>query len=421
MRVLRINDWTGPPGGTEAYLTSLCRALEAQHHPQKLVSITDAAQVSDYRPQPWEEILPLAPMGARRLTQDLGRAPKVFDRLSTVVEEFRPDLVHLHHFDSLFTPMAKFLQGLKVPLVMTAHDAKLVCPIATLVLPDGKLCEGGILPRCQLTGCEVGWGLPYKLEQDRVFRKKVAPLIRLFIAPSRAAAGFLERHHFRPTRVIHPFIDVPPEVVNAPPPWSSGPPTVGFLGRLETYKGGATLLAAVAQARRDLPDLHLVLAGRGPALDAWRSEARSLGLQEGRDVEFPGWVEGPAKEAFFARLHLLAVPSEGYENFGLIGLEAMVRARPCLGSDLGGIPDWLEDGKVGKLVRPADVGAWRGALIDAFRDPDRLRQWGATARALYEARFEPFHHLEALLPAYHDVLEGTAGPTSSAPSARAGA
>lgn len=411
MRVLRINDWTGPPGGTEAYLTAVGRALEGLGHPQKLVSITDAAEVAKYEPQLWEEVLPLGPMGARRLTQDLGRAPKVFDRLDKIVQEFRPDLIHLHHFDSLFTPMASFLRRQRVPLVMTAHDAKLVCPIATLVLPDGKLCEGGILPRCQLTGCAVGWGLPYKLEQDRVFRKKVAPRIQLFLAPSTAAAAFLDRHGFRPTRVLPPFIEVPVSVENAPLPPASGPPTVGLLGRIETYKGGAALLSAVAEARRTLPDLHLVVAGRGPALEDWKAKARGLGLVEGQDVEFPGWVEGGAKEQFFQRLHLLAVPSEGYENFGLVGLEALARGRACLGSRLGGIPDWLEDGKVGRLLPAGDVPTWARALVDAFADRHRLHAWGVAARERY-ALFEPARHIQGLLKAYADVLAGRVVPAA---------
>lgn len=418
MRVLRINDWTGPPGGTEAYLTAVAGALEARGHPQKTVSLTDAVSVCGYQPQRWEEVLPIAPMGAKRLSQDLGSSPKTFRRLNEIVREFRPDLVHLHHFDSLFSPMARFLQRLDVPLVMTAHDAKLVCPIATLVLPDGKLCEGRILPRCQLTGCAVGWGLPYKLEMDRVFRKKVAPRIRLFIAPSRAAAGFLERHEFRPTSVLPPFIEVPKEVARAPTPWpSGGPPTVGFLGRLETYKGGSTLLTAVAKARAKRPDLHLVIAGRGPALEGWKEEAKKLGLKEGTDVEFPGWIEGQAKEAFFARLHLLAVPSEGYENFGLIGLEAMVRGRPCLGSRLGGIPDWLEEGTVGRLLPPRDVDAWSEGILEAFSDPSRLRTWGEGARRSYEQRFQPNRHVDGLLSLYQKVLEGgPKAPRSSAPA-----
>jgi glycosyltransferase involved in cell wall biosynthesis len=232
MRVLRINDWTGPPGGTEIYISAVSGALQALGHPQKVVSITDASDVANYKPDPWEEVLSLRQMGIRRLIEDMTDAPAVTRRLGAILDEFKPDIVHLHHFDSLFTPVANFLSRCKVPVIMTVHDAKLVCPIATLVLPDGSTCEGGILPRCQFTGCEVGFGLPYKLEQDRVFRRMVAPHISMFIAPSYSAAAFLDRHGFGPLKVMPSFADIPEDVVANPPPLPTSPPTVGYLGRL---------------------------------------------------------------------------------------------------------------------------------------------------------------------------------------------
>ncbi|MDE1819675.1 MAG: glycosyltransferase family 4 protein [Euryarchaeota archaeon] len=406
MRVLRINDWTGPPGGTESYLRSVGRALEAEGHPQKTVSITDAPSVSEYRPEPWEEVLPLARMGPGRLAEDLGAEPPGLLRLRRVVEEFHPDLVHVHHFDSWFVPLARLLSKLSVPTVLTAHDAKLVCPIATLVLPDGRLCEGRILPRCQFTGCHVGLGIPYKLAQDRVFRRRVAPRVKLFIAPSRAAAQFLERHGFGPTQVLAPFIDAPSSVETAPPALPNGEPTIGFLGRLETYKGPFSLLEAFAKARARVPGLRLILAGRGSAEPALRARARALGPETAQAVEFPGWVNGEEKERFFRRIHLLAVPSDGYENFGLVGLEAFVRGRPALGSHLGGIPDWLEDGKQGRLLPPGDVAAWSEAIVESFADRKRMEEWGRRGRERYVALFRPAAHVRGLLDAYHRVLDG---------------
>jgi glycosyltransferase involved in cell wall biosynthesis len=368
------------------------------------VSITDASEVAHYKPDPWEEVIPLRPMGARRLMEDMSEAPAAAHRLGEIYDEFKPDIVHLHHFDSLFTPVANFVARCKAPVVMTVHDAKLVCPIATLVLPDGTLCEGRILPRCQFTGCEVGFGLPYKLEQDRVFRRLVAPHISMFIAPSHAAAGFLARHGFGPSKVIPSFVDIPEGVLASPPEMPSVAPTVGYLGRLEKYKGAGTLLQAVALARKAIPGLRVIIAGRGPYEEALRQQAHDLGLDKDASVEFPGWVSGKAKEEFFGKIHLLAVPSEGYENFGLIGLEAMARGRPCVGSRLGGIPDWLEDGVVGLLVPPHDENAWAASLVSAFKDMPRLNRWGQQAKQRYLERFQPSVQITSLLAFYQDVM-----------------
>lgn len=403
IRVLRLNDYTGPPGGAEAYIGAVMAALTSAGHPQRLLTVSDVARHLNYRPLPGEEVLPLDPMGPRRLYEDLVEAPSLTRRLAQILEEFRPDVIHLHHFDSLFSPLAKALETVPVPIVMTAHDAKLVCPIATLTLPDGRICEGKILPRCQFTGCHVGFGLPYKLEQSRVFGRHLRSKVRLFLAPSHAAATFLTRHGFTPAKVLPPFIDVPPSVDAAPAPLPSGPPTVGFLGRFHPYKGALTLLEAFARVHPDLPEARLVLAGRGPQEPELRARAQALGL--GGSVEFPGWVEGPAKERFFDSLHLLAVPSEGYENFGLIGLEAMVRGRGVLGSHQGGIPDWLEDRVTGRLLPPGNVDAWRHGLQEALTSNFQLTAWGQAGRRAYMARFRPEVHVRDLLETYEQVLE----------------
>ena len=402
MRILRINDYMGTPGGTESYIEAVSARLTALGHPQRLLTISDVEEHLAYRRMPGEEVFPLRALGVRRVLEDLVDLPPLRERLAQIVSEFRPDLIHLHHFDSLFTPLARFLRDVAVPIVITAHDAKLVCPIATLVLPDGRLCEGGILPRCQFTGCAVGFGLPYKLEQVRIFRDMVMPRISLYLAPSQAARAFLERHGMRPTRVLAPIVEIPAAVLEQPPrPISSGP-VVGFLGRIEAYKGVMTLVEAWPKVRAALPGARLVFAGRGPLEAALRQRAADLHLEGA--VQFRGWVDGPAKEAFFEEIQLLAVPSEGYENFGLIGLEAMARGRGVLGSRLGGIPDWLIDGEVGRLLAPGDREVWAQALVEALRSPEQVARWGAQARRRYLDHYPPQVHVVGLLDAYQSVL-----------------
>jgi len=99
------------------------------------------------------------------------------------------------------------------------------------------------------------------------------------------------------------------------------------------------------------------------------------------------------------------VPSEGHENFGLIGLEAMARGRPCIGSKLGGIPDWLEDGAFGLLLPPRDPDAWAAGIVASFEDMSKLNRWGEAARKRYRERFHPSIHVASLLALYGEVLQ----------------
>lgn len=404
MRILRINDYMGEPGGAEAYIAQISRLLEARGHPQRIFTISNVTSLMRYAPLPQEEVFPLRPLGVGRVFEDLVDDPALTRRLHEVVDEFRPDLIHLHHFDNLFSPVGRFLAGTRLPLVMTAHDAKLFCPLSTLTLPDGASCEGGILPRCQFTGCDVGRSLPYKIYQARFFREQVHPKIRYFLAPSRSTIALLERHGFQPARRLPSFIREPETL----PPLSQaapvGPPTVGILTRLHLSKGAETVLEAFALVQKAVPSARLVIAGRGPAENALKHRAEEMHLEGA--VDFPGWIEGKEKEEFFRRIHILAVPSIAYENFPLVSLEAMARCKPVLGSLNGGIPDLVVDQETGRLLPPANVDAWAKAMREVLAQPELLRKWGLAGRARYEANFRPENHVKGLLDVYASILSG---------------
>jgi glycosyltransferase involved in cell wall biosynthesis len=408
MRILRINDYLGEPGGAEAYISQISRLLTAGGHPQKVFTISNVMSLVKYVPLPWEEVYPLKKLSPKRIFEDMTDDPALTKRLKEVVNEFKPDIIHLHHYDNLFTPVSRFLIESKLPIVMTAHDAKLFCPISTLLLPNGDKCEGGILPRCQFTGCSVGRNLPYKLYQIRSFNEEVHPHIRMFLAPSKSTTALLERHGFRPARHLPSFIREP----NPLPPLSNaeihGPPVIGILTRLHFHKGVQTVLEAFAKVQHVLPDARLVIAGRGPYENDLKKRTEELRLEGA--VEFPGWIEGDEKEEFFRRAHILAVPSLAYENFPLVSMEAMSRCKAVIGSINGGIPDLVVDGETGALLPPADVDAWSTKMLEVLGKPALLKQWGLAGRARYEAHFRPHNHVDGLMDVYSSILKGN-GPT----------
>jgi glycosyltransferase involved in cell wall biosynthesis len=405
MRILRINDYLGEPGGAEAYISQISRLLTSEGHPQKVFTISNVMSLVKYTPLPWEEVYPLGGLSARRIFEDMVDDPALTRRLREVVEEFEPDIIHLHHFDNLFAPVSHFLVESSLPVVMTAHDAKLFCPISTLTLPNGRDCEGGILPRCQFTGCSVGLNLSYKLYQIRSFNEEVHPHVKLFLAPSKSTTALLEKHGFSPAQRLPSFIREPnplPSLSQAEP---RGAPVIGVLTRLHFHKGVQTVLEAFAKVQRSLPSARLVIAGRGPYENSLKRRAEELHLEGA--VEFPGWIEGDEKEEFFRRVHVLTVPSIAYENFPLVSMEAMSRCKPVLGSRNGGIPDLVVDGETGALLPPADVDAWAAAMLDVLGKPALLKRWGLAGRARYEAHFRPHNHLNGLLGVYSSILKGS--------------
>ena len=135
------------------------------------------------------------------------------------------------------------------------------------------------------------------------------------------------------------------------------------------------LLRAVAEAREDVPDLELAVAGRGPLEPALRALVKELGLDGA--VRFLGHVV-PVQRAIEGA-SIVVVPSLG-EGFGMVALEAMERARPVIAAAIGGLGDIVRHGETGLLVPPAEVEPLRAAIVELALDPARAEAMGAAGR-----------------------------------------
>ena len=134
---------------------------------------------------------------------------------------------------------------------------------------------------------------------------------------------------------------------------------VGFLGRLEKWKGIQVLIDAVS---RSDAARSIIVAGDGAyraRLQRYRAQHRS-----NCDVEFRGAVSGSDKEQFFEDIDVLALPSlNSGESYGQCLVEAQLRGIPVLASDLPtGVREICDYGKAGILVEPGNRQAWRDAL-----------------------------------------------------------
>ena len=149
---------------------------------------------------------------------------------------------------------------------------------------------------------------------------------------------------------------------------------VSSLARVEMEKGFGELLHAAAK----LPDpdckLRVLIAGSGPAL----AELKEMGQKLlGSRAIFTGRVDDPAE--VYAASDIFALPSY-LEGFGLVYIEAAFHGVPSIGTDVGGIPEAILNGKTGILVPVKDIDATSDA-IESFRsNPELLKQMGTAAK-----------------------------------------
>jgi glycosyltransferase involved in cell wall biosynthesis len=146
-----------------------------------------------------------------------------------------------------------------------------------------------------------------------------------------------------------------------------------FVGKDWERKGGPELVGAMQQAREVHPGASLVVAGCTP--DRMPEWVEILG-----DLPFARIAE------LFAGAAILAVPTRA-EPFGLVFVEALSCGVPVVASDIGAVPEIVQDGETGLLAAPGDVPALSAALVALLGDPARAHRFGALGAERMSARY----------------------------------
>lgn len=178
-----------------------------------------------------------------------------------------------------------------------------------------------------------------------------------------------------------------------------------FLGRFEQDKGIFELLEAFALLRQQVPEARLLLGGDGDSAAVDRIAAEH-GMQGA--VQRLGWVSGEAKRAAFDQADALVLPSY-IEGLPVAMLEAMSCGMPVVVSDVGSIPEVVNDGVNGLMVPPRQVPPLAEAMLKLALQSELAQGLGAAGRAAFDAGFEAHGVSEQVARLYAEVLAAAAG------------
>ncbi|MEW6693679.1 MAG: glycosyltransferase family 4 protein [Pseudomonadota bacterium] len=222
------------------------------------------------------------------------------------------------------------------------------------------------------------------------------------IAVSAAVAGALRARGLAPERidtVLHGMADPGEGPDGAAAPTAPGAPVrLGMLARFIPDKGHDTALRVLAEVRaRTATPVQLHLAG--DAQTPWGQQMKQLAHRLGVEdaLVWHGQTDRPME--FLRSLDVVLVPSRR-EALGLTAVEALAVGRPVLASNLGGLPEVVTDGEVGRLLPVDDVSAWAQALLSLIDDPQRRLAWGRAARTRFKRQFDLERMVEQTLAVY---------------------
>lgn len=176
------------------------------------------------------------------------------------------------------------------------------------------------------------------------------------------------------------------------------------VGRLFQQKGQRYLIQAMRRVVDHAPNVRLLIRGDGADESDLRVLTAALGLQSHVTI-LDGYRSHPEVLALLRVCDIFVFPSL-YEGLGIALIEALASRRPCVASNIGPIPEVIDDGRTGLLVPPMDPAALAEGILALVGDPDRRRQMGEEGRKVVEERFDIRRHVRLLEQAYIDLMAG---------------
>jgi glycosyltransferase involved in cell wall biosynthesis len=408
VRILMLAQFYPPTvGGEERHVQTLSTELAARGHEVAVATLWHPGLadfevdrgVHVYRVRGTiQRAAPLFSESARRHAPPF-TDPELAWRLSRVVRQVRPQIVHAHNWlVHSFLPL-KAWSGAK--LILSLHDYSLVCTKKVMVYNDAP-CTGPGLAKC-LRCARDHYG-PLKGVVTAVGRAALEPSIRavvdLFLPVSRATAeGNSLVADQLPFEVIPNFlsesVDEGCEAAETYLDQLPDEPFLLFAGDLSRFKGVEVMLRAYSGLRHPPP---LVLIGR-------RCTDTPADVPPG--VLMLGSWPHPALMAAWRRCMLGLLPSIGPETFGIVLLEAMAAGRPVIASRIGGPAEVVLDGETGYLVPPGDAEALQTAIQHLLDDPDLRMRMGRAAQQ-WATQFRASSVIPRVEAIYSRLLEAAA-------------
>jgi glycosyltransferase involved in cell wall biosynthesis len=408
VKVLLINKFHYLAGGAERYVFDWARSLRAHGHEVIFFSMRHpanepCAESEFFVPRVRFDFEQSATQRLRAAAHSIWstEARKCLQRL--LGKRGAPDIVHLNSFMFQLTPsILKPLVRRGIQIVQTCHEYAHICinqhmfNYRTNRICDRCIRHGRLSPLW--TGCIKGSfaaslaGCAACAADELLGGSR--RVVRRFFTPGE----FMRRKYVQggipSDRVFHVPHPMDPNWIT---PGEGPGGYMLFLGRLAPYKGIMTFLDAAER----VPEVPCRIVGGGPMEEQVRAR-----LTDGKlgHVKHAGWLRGEALKEAVRGARAVVVPSEWYEPFGYVILEAMLAARPVIATNIAGPAELVSLGEDGLLFPLRDAGKLAVEMKALWDEPERATALGETGREKVLGRHDPERHYEVMMRHFKDVV-----------------
>lgn len=378
MKILMVNKFLYPNGGSETYIFKIGEELQRTGHEVQYFGMEHQGRIVGNRINVYTDDMDFHTGKLKKLMYPFKiiYSKEAYKKITMVLKDFEPDVVHLNNFNFQLTPSIIYAVrkwekscGKPVKLVFTAHDYQWVCPNHLMQRFDTKKtcfeCSGGRYGCCVKHKCIHGSTIKSLLGaiEGYFYRKRhTYELVDNIICPSEFIKTKIDTYEglASRTRTLRNFIDIGD---NSAKDIAKGENLkqdyVLYFGRYSQEKGVETLLKVCSE----LKDIPFVFAGGGPLNDE---------VNKVSNIENKGFLKGQELIDVVTKARFAIFSSEWYENCPFSVMEAISYGTPVVGADIGGVPELIQDGVNGLLFEAGNKNQLKQMISKLYFDKEKL-------------------------------------------------
>lgn len=380
MKVLMVNKFLYPNGGSETYIFEIGKQLQKMGHEVQYFGMEHEGRIVGNNAESYTSNMDFHTGKLAKLLYPFKiiYSKEARQKIRVVLDDFKPDVVHLNNINFQITPSILYeikdfekQTGNKVRIVATAHDYQWICPNHMLYIPHKEeiceRCTSGKFGNCAKHNCihnSKVKSILGTIESCFYHMRKTYDLIDVIICPSEFMKRQLSKDKVLADKLIamHNFVAV--ETQNDEP---SEQETVKgdyalYFGRFSKEKGIETLLKVCEQ----LPEISFVFAGSGPLEDK---------VNQINNIKNAGFQTGDALKELIQKARFSIYPSEWYENCPFSVMESIMYGTPVIGADIGGIPELIREGVDGELFESGNVEGLKEKIQLLWLDKEKQKRY----------------------------------------------
>jgi glycosyltransferase involved in cell wall biosynthesis len=316
------------------------------------------------------------------------------------IASFKPDIIHVHNFFPLASPSIFYVAAKhKIPIVLTLHNYRLLCPSAYLFF-DNKIYEKSLDKVFPLDAVLNG---VYRSSKIQTFSVAIMTAIHNIIGTwKNKITKYIALTEFSKNLFVNSTLKIPAHKIvvkpNFVPDYGKGYPVREshflFIGRLSSEKGINTLIEA-----SNLYPFKIVIIGDGP-MRLMVEQA----ITTNKNISYLGLKNKDEVISELYKCKALVFPSQWYEGMPMTILEAFCTGTPVIAPDLGSMSEMIHHRQNGLLFKSGDIYDFVDRIILMDTHPYLSGYLGFNARETYESKYTPEINYDLLIDIYDQLL-----------------